>query len=149
MTLERALKQSIKKKKTEQQPIHLRKSKTGPEHIKLGEYGEDLAILYLQKHGYEILGRNVRFGRDEIDIVACIGDEIVFAEVRTRTLGQLSPPETTVGTRKIKKLLRSAHAWAEFRRYDGFWRIDLIAVTVIPGKENKIEHIKTITEAID
>lgn len=148
MTLARALRQSIKNRKTERRQHSPAKSKTGPEHLKLGESGEELATHYLQKLGYKILARNIRFKCGEIDIVACDGDEIVFAEVRTRTVGKLSPPESTVGRQKLLRLLRSARLWAGQRQYDGPWRIDLVAITVFPGGAEKIEHIKTITEAI-
>lgn len=109
--------------------------------------GEDLASEFLVNKKYQILHRNVRFRYGELDIIARDGDEIVFVEVRTRTVGKLSPPETTVGPQKIKKLIRSARLWIEGVRYMGFWRIDLIAVTITDAG-NKIEHIKTITEAV-
>lgn len=151
MTLARALEQSIKKKKEQppHQTISKEKNGTRPEHLVLGEFGETLAADFLQKKGYEILYRNVRCERDEIDLIARDGEEIVFAEVRTRVVGKLSPPETTVGRQKMKKLMRSAYYWVDHIRYRGCWRIDLVAITIIPGKENIIEHIKTITEAID
>lgn len=150
MTLERALKQSIKKKNIQlYQASSSRKNGTRPEHLITGELGEDTAVNYLKNIGYEILCRNAIVGRDEIDIIARDGDELVFAEVKTRTVGKLSPPEFAVGRQKLGKLLRSAHAWVDAICYRGFWRIDLVAITIIPGGEKKIEHIKTITEAIN
>lgn len=152
MTLARALKQSLKKKNNSQQSpqnLSCEKNRARPEHLMLGELGENLAADYLQRNGYKILQRNVRCRRDEIDIMARDGDEIVFVEVRTRTLGRLSPPESTVGRSKLAKLTRSAYAWVDRVRYTGFWRIDLIAITIIGAGENRIEHIKTITEAIN
>ena len=58
------------------------------------------------------------------------------------------PPEFTVGPEKIKKLKRAARIWTESRRYTGFWRIDLIAITIREGSGPSIEHIKDITEGI-
>lgn len=115
----------------------------------MGERGENLAVDYLSKIGYEILHRNVRCQSDEIDVIARDGDELVFAEVRTRMLGVLSPPHTTVGARKLRKLTRAAYAWVDGARWNGFWSIDLVAITVMPSGDNKIEHFKTITEAIN
>ena len=40
------------------------------EHNELGQLGEDLAVDFLQKNGYEILDRNWRFQKAEIDIIA-------------------------------------------------------------------------------
>lgn len=148
MTLARALERSIKKKGSFNCPKHSNQNnKARPAHLVLGAMGEDLASEFLVNKKYQILHRNVRFRYGELDIIARDGDEIVFVEVRTRTVGKLSPPETTVGPQKIKKLIRSARLWIEGVRYMGFWRIDLIAVTITDAG-NKIEHIKTITEAV-
>jgi hypothetical protein len=48
---------------------------------KTGKEGEDLAVRHLEAAGYEILERNWRFSRAEVDII-CRKDEIlVFVEV--------------------------------------------------------------------
>ncbi len=50
----------------------------------LGEKGEDLANTHLIQIGYTILERNLRFRKEEIDIIARIADELVIVEVKTR-----------------------------------------------------------------
>ena len=47
-------------------------------HNDIGRWGEDIAADYLVAGGYAIVGRNLRFGRDEIDIVATRGSGIMF-----------------------------------------------------------------------
>lgn len=151
MTLERALKQSVavkgKKEISKNQPH----DHPVPAHLQTGQIGEDTAADYLIKHGYKVLGRNVRYNRiGEIDIIARDGDYIVFTEVRTRSVGRIMPPEATVGPDKMKKLIRAARIWVENNNYYGLWRIDLIAIT-IDTKINSpvtVEHIKDITEGI-
>lgn len=148
MTLARALERSIKKKDSITCDKHTQQNNIPRlAHLALGKLGEELATDFLREKGYQILHRNVPFRYGEIDIIARDGDEIVFVEVRTRTNGKIAPPETTVGPHKIRTLIRCAHAWADSVRYLGFWRIDLVAITVT-NTENKIEHIRTITEAI-
>ena len=94
MSLERALSQSVKKS--------LHKSKhcvskekpteeTAP-HLRLGRQGEDIAAEYLTSCGYEVLARNVSYKWGEIDLVCQYDDEIIFVEVRTRSVGILLPP---------------------------------------------------------
>lgn len=150
MSLERALSQSVKKS--------LHKSKhcvskekpteeTAP-HLRLGRQGEDIAAEYLTSCGYEVLARNVSYKWGEIDLVCQYDDEIIFVEVRTRSVGMLLPPEMTVGPNKLQKLTKSARTWAESRNYTGFWRIDLLAITFSNDNSSKIEHIKNITEGI-
>ena len=49
-----------------------------------GDYAEQLACGYLQRHGLQLLTRNYRCRRGEIDIVMRDGDSLVFVEVRYR-----------------------------------------------------------------
>ena len=153
MSLERALKRSLQ----ERNKVSTQKSsgkdqsdpsKKLPLHLQTGKYGEEKAAEYLTKIGYRIIAKNVSCRHGEIDIIASDADEIVFVEVRTRSFGWLMPPEFTVGPEKIKKLKRAAGIWTESRRYTGFWRIDLIAITIREGSGPSIEHIKDITEGI-
>ena len=50
----------------------------------LGQRGERYAALWLRKRGYKIVagGHRTRYG--EIDLVAVLGETIVFVEVKTR-----------------------------------------------------------------
>ena len=50
----------------------------------LGRLGEDLAARHLEQAGWQIVARNWRTRRGEIDIVARDGEWLVFVEVRTR-----------------------------------------------------------------
>ena len=36
----------------------------------LGKFGEQLAEKYLKQKGYEMMGRNVRYGHLEFDLIA-------------------------------------------------------------------------------
>lgn len=153
MSLERALKRSLK----ERNKVPIQKSsgkdqtdpsKTLPLHLQTGKYGEEKAAEFLTHIGYRIIAKNVSCRHGEIDIIASDGDEIVFVEVRTRSFGWVMPPECTVGPEKIRKLKIAARIWTENRKYTGFWRIDLIAITLKEGSGPSIEHIKDITEGI-
>lgn len=72
-----------------------------------GRFGEEVATRYLKRKGYKILERNRHEGHNEIDIIAQTRKDLVFVEVKTRTLspeGDLpwgTPIEAvTVGKRK-------------------------------------------------
>ena len=53
-------------------------------NAEFGALGEKLAVKYLKQHGYKILEKNYKTLLGELDIVARIGETIVFAEVKTR-----------------------------------------------------------------
>ena len=129
-------------------PVDVTIDDSAPEHLKTGVRGENLAAKYLASLGYRLLARNVRSRFGEIDIVARDGEDIVFAEVRTRSVGKILPADRTVGPDKLKKLVRAARIWVSENNYEGFWRIDLVAVTINTDGKAEIEHIKDITEGI-
>ena len=61
------------------------------EHNDLGKWGEQVAVDYLQRKGYEILERDWKSGHRDLDIIALDGDTIVFVEVKTRRSGSFAP----------------------------------------------------------
>lgn len=106
-------------------------------HIEFGAKGEALAMNYVKRLGWRILGRNIRMGRDELDITAMDGEELVVVEVRTRKIGVLAPPELTVGPRKMRSLLRASRKYVDRIAFEGNWRIDIVAVT--ESRDGEIE----------
>ena len=102
----------------------------------LGARGERIAARHLRWRGYRILARNVRLGAYEIDILAREGDTIVFVEVKTRRTGDPVPPEENVGPRKREHIRRAArHYWARHGEPGAYYRFDVVAVIVEPGKK--------------
>ena len=53
-------------------------------HNELGKKGEDMAVAYLMRHGYQILARNFRFEKAEVDILAQKDNILAAIEVKTR-----------------------------------------------------------------
>jgi putative endonuclease len=118
-------------------------------HLKFGEDGERFAAAYLERLGWRIIGKNVRAGRGELDIIAMDGNELVIVEVRSRRIGKLSPSETTVGPRKTMRLLKSARIYVERAAYSGNWRIDVAAVTVDASGNPRVELFSDITMGME
>lgn len=121
-------------------------------HLALGARGEELAARHLAREGYRIVGRNVRAGGVEIDLVARRGRTVVFVEVKTRTSHRLGPPELAVDRRKQARLVRGAYAWlAEHGRGIACARFDVIACVVDRGGPDgttwRIRHIPAAFEA--
>lgn len=149
MTLARALAKSVKRKYNNDEIISAPSRSAGKaEHLRLGEEGERMAARYLSGQGYQLLDSNVRYRCGEIDLIAREKDEIVFVEVRVRTVGRVLPADRSVGPDKLRKLETAARTWTESKHYGGFWRIDLIAITITGNSAAEVEHIKNITEGI-
>ncbi|HEX5848251.1 MAG TPA: YraN family protein, partial [Rubrobacter sp.] len=65
-----------------------------------GARGEDLALRYLIGRGYELVERNYRNRRGEIDLIVRKRDTIVFVEVKLRRSTGFGDPLEAVTPRK-------------------------------------------------
>jgi len=95
-----------------------------------GARAEDLAVAWLEEHGWRVLGRNVKVGkRDEIDIVAVDPGppaELVCVEVRSASSLAFGAPEERIDSAKVGHLYRAMIALQADVRLPR--RVDLIAV---------------------
>ncbi|MEE9170632.1 MAG: YraN family protein [bacterium] len=109
---------------------------------KLGKRGEELAEDFLINKNYEIVERNYRRYRGEIDLIARDGDFLVFVEVKTARSDRFGPPVYRVDDRKKKQLGRIAMAYfQEHDLFDQDSRFDIITVN-FSGENCEIEHIE-------
>lgn len=110
---------------------------------KLGDAGEDLACRYLEKNGYKILERNVRYSRFcELDIIAQLKDTVVFVEVKTRKTDICGTPIEAVTKSKFENIKKGVYHYLETHKVKRY-RIDVIGITLKP--EMKIEHFRNIS----
>ena len=107
------------------------------DHNILGNLGEQKAVDFLKKKGYQILHTNWRKGRYELDIIAKTGDELAIVEVKTRSKNSLLSPEVAVDRRKIRHIVAAADKYIKMNDLDMPVRFDIIAIT---GDE--IEHLE-------
>jgi putative endonuclease len=111
----------------------------------LGESGEDSAVRYLKKKGYDILDRNIRIGRGELDIIASENDLIVFVEVKTRSCEKYLDLFDSISESKAETLIQTCELYLE---QNGLsirdFRIDLIGILLIKGIVTKIKHVEGI-----
>lgn len=77
----------------------------------LGRRAEALAAQHLQARGFQLLAQNARLGRFEIDLIARLGDLVVFCEVRARSDDRFISPAHTIGPAKIRNLRQAAALW--------------------------------------
>lgn len=112
-----------------------------------GNYGEDLACGFLEKHGYKVLERNFRIRGGEIDIVAQDKDYLVFVEVKTRYSHEFGLPRESITPWKIKALLKTALFYIQKIKWgDKGYRLDLVTIDFANNPQKpEIELIKDIT----
>jgi putative endonuclease len=109
----------------------------------LGRNAETAVADCLFVEGFSILGRNVRLGSLELDVVARKGSLMAVVEVRARRSGALVGPFASVNYTKRSRLRRAVQRlWRERRSaMPGVERvrIDVAAVTFVGG-QTRIEY---------
>lgn len=110
-------------------------------HNELGELGEDLAVEELEKKGYEIVERNWRYKKAEIDIIARKDEVLAIVEVKTRSSDYFGDPQDFVNTKKIKMLVEAVNEYVNSKDLEVEVRFDIMAIII---NENKltIEHLE-------
>ncbi len=111
------------------------------DNISFGKQGENLAVEYLLEEGYEILERNWRFKHTEVDIIARDRDQLVIAEVKTRTGNSWGEPYTAVDFRKQRSLIFAAERYIFSHNLDLDVRFDIVSI-IIDHSRTVVEHVK-------
>ena len=108
----------------------------------LGHDGEEAALQYLLARGYELLYRNFRHRRAEVDLIMHRGRELlVFVEVKARSSAQYGHPEEFVTERKRQLLRLAAEHLQEELNWTGDIRFDILALS--PTAQGlRIEHFE-------
>lgn len=82
----------------------------------LGQRAEQLASQHLESQGFEVLARNVRVGRLELDVIARRGRLMVFCEVRSRRSDRLMTPAQSIDAAKVARIRQAAAQWLRDNR---------------------------------
>ena len=103
-------------------------NKTTPQ--KLGRLGEQKAIEYLKYQGYNVLTKNYRWARGEIDLIATDKNTLVFFEIKTSSLkNRFGSPETWVNSRKQQQIGNTALKYLQEHDLENMdCRFDVIGV---------------------
>ena len=109
----------------------------------LGKTGEEIALKHLKKKKYEIVQRNFRFFKGEIDIIALDKKELVFIEVKTRKSKVFGLPEEAVTKQKQQQIRRIAQGFIAKKNIQNTkCRFDVLSVLFTENGKFDINHIK-------
>ena len=102
-----------------------------------------MAAKYLEDKGYEIIERNCRNRRGEIDLICKKGGEYVFVEVKTRIGENFGLPEDAINSNKIRRLIRNAQSYMAFKKES--YEIDAVCIVLNEnGILSRITHYENI-----
>jgi putative endonuclease len=113
---------------------------------KFGKFGEDLAVRYLKRKGYQVLCRNYRTRFGEIDIIAKDSDTLVFVEVKSRQTSSFGNPKYSITHEKQKRISKTALYYLKINDQSNCRaRFDVVTVTKA-DKKTSVEIIKNAFE---
>ena len=114
----------------------------------LGAEGELAARRFLESEGYQVLDTNFRCRWGEVDIVARLGDTLVFVEVRTRRALTYGIPQESIREKKKVRLVATAETYLQsYQEQLDDWRIDLISVLV--GRDGRVTEVAHLENAVE
>lgn len=103
---------------------------TSPTHQK-GAMAEDIALIFLQQRGFELITQNFNTAYGELDLVVRQSSLLVFVEVRQRKAKALVSALESITAAKQRKIIRSAMVFLQ--QHPQFehdeCRFDVIAMT--------------------
>lgn len=109
-----------------------------------GKTGEDIAVKYLETHGYRVLDRNYTTDIGEVDIFVTDEHSLIAVEVKSRLSLAFGTPAEAVGHEKIKKISQvTAQYIKRFRLFGVPVRYDIVEVYL---EDKTVNHI---TNAFD
>jgi putative endonuclease len=109
---------------------------------KLGIIGETIACNYLIENGYEILERNWRFKKYEIDIIAKTNNAIIVVEVKTRKNTNFGQPEDFVSVTQQKYLTNAINEYVIKNNFNLECLFDIISIKFNNEEKPTLKHLK-------
>ena len=94
-----------------------------------GRKAEIAASAYLEMRGFDILERNFRRPRCEIDIVAKKNDTVQFVEVKYRRNDDQSSGFDAITSTKLRQMTRAAHIWIDESKWRGEYVLSAVEVS--------------------
>ena len=118
-------------------------------HLRLGKKGENIACRLLKSKYYDILARNFKTSRGEIDIIARDGSILCFVEVKTRRSQKKRKldPLMWVSHKQTKRIKQAAKDYiSKIEAPKVRYRFELIEITIAPYSIKNISHWKNSFE---
>jgi len=106
-----------------------------------GKEGEKFAEKFLSNKGYQLLARNYRYKRGEIDLIMKKGNLFCFIEVKLRSNIHFGQPEDFVTNNQRDLIIASAENFTHEQNWEGDIRFDIVALTE-NDLEIEVKHLK-------
>ncbi len=87
-----------------------------------------MAARFLIDKGFEIVERNYRYKRLEIDLIVKKDNWLIFVEVKLRSSDAFGYPEDFVDYKKAKNIVDGAEQYTYDKNWQGNVRYDIVSI---------------------
>lgn len=98
-----------------------------------------MAARFLIEKGFEIVERNYRYKRSEIDLIVKKDKWLVFVEVKLRSSDLYGYPEDFVDYKKAKNIIDGAEQYTYDNNWQGNVRYDIVSIRLLKDKTEIIQ----------
>ncbi|WP_151981113.1 YraN family protein [Acinetobacter guerrae] len=77
-------------------------------HHALGQWAEQQALRILQKQGFQLVKQNFHSRFGELDLIVERGNELIFVEVKARSMGSYGQASEMIRPSQQRKIIRTA-----------------------------------------
>lgn len=114
----------------------------------LGKFGEDYAVKYLQREGYQVCCRNYKCLIGEIDIIAQKDQTLYFIEVKCRNHTAFGFPYEAVNKRKQHKIRKVAMNYLRSHT-NGEQNYSFIVISILVNYKGHVVEVEMIEDGFD
>ncbi len=113
-------------------------------HHEFGKAGERMAAEWLERRGFQVIFRNWRYARFEVDIIASRAEVLHFIEVKSRHDDRFGNPEDWVDRRKWNHMVAAGEGFQ--RRYPSWNEIqyDILSILLTSGEQEDFFFIEDV-----
>ena len=110
--------------------------------LNLGQWAEQQALKRLQTQGFTLIVANYHCRYGEIDLIVQKDQELIFVEVKARSMTQYAQSCETISPSKQKKIMKSALCFlnAEPQFQEFYCRFDVICFDFFQQFAKKIQQ---------
>ena len=110
--------------------------------VNLGQWAEQQALVTLQAQGYVLIVANYHCRYGEIDLIVQKDQDLVFVEVKARSVTQYAQSCETISFAKQKKIMKAALSFlnAQPQFQECYCRFDVICFDFFQQFAKKIQH---------
>jgi putative endonuclease len=113
-------------------------------HNEFGKAGEQMAAEWLEQRGFQLLFRNWKSARYEVDIIASRSDILHFIEVKSRHDDLFGKPEDAVNKRKGSHLLSAGEVFLNKYPHWHQLQYDILSILLTPDGKRDFFFIEDV-----